>query len=49
MATVAKSWLVTTCPTCKCRRVFFLSDAWVLTCSECGTTLELDKTGVLKD
>jgi len=49
MATVAKSWLVTTCPKCACRRVFLLNNAWVLTCSECGTHVQLDKTGILKE
>ena len=49
MATIAKSWLVTTCPKCLTRRVFLLTDGWVMTCSECGTKVQLDKTGILKE
>lgn len=47
MATVTKSWLETTCPRCECRRVFFLSDRWVLTCSVCGETRQLEKSGIV--
>ncbi len=49
MAAVAKSWLVMQCPKCVCRRIFVVRDGWVMACSECGTTIALDKTGVIKD
>ncbi len=46
MATVTKSWFETTCPKCACRRIFHLTDGWVLVCSACGEKRELEKSGV---
>lgn len=47
MATVTKSWLETTCPKCEARRLFHITDGWVLVCSVCGQRKTLEKTGIV--
>jgi uncharacterized protein (DUF983 family) len=47
MATVTKSWIETTCPKCACRRVFLLTEGWVLVCSVCGTQKKIEKNGIV--
>ena len=48
MAAVTKSWIETTCDKCACRRVFHVSDGWVLVCSDGGTQMKLEKSGLVK-
>jgi hypothetical protein len=47
MATVTRSWIETNCPKCETRRVFYLSEGWVLVCSVCGVEKKLEKNGIL--
>ena len=47
MATVTKSWIETNCPKCASRRIFHLTEGWLLVCSVCGTERRLEKNGIV--